>query len=92
MAQLIFTGIQCSKDAQTAIAVLMTRVRNLDEDDWNKLRRLLGYLKLTIKLPLILRADGVNLIKWWVDTSYAVHDDMQGHTGGNIYIGKYGRG
>ena len=62
----------------------MTRVRKLDEDDWKKLRILLGYLKRTIKLPLILRADGVNVLKWWVDTSYAAHDDIRGHTGGTM--------
>ena len=65
---------------------------NPDEDDWKKLRRLLGYLKWTIKLPLILRANGVNVLKWWVDASYAAHDDMRGHTGGTISMGKDGRG
>ena len=92
MAQLLFTGIRCRKDAQTAIAFLTTTLRNPDEDDWKKLRRLLGYLKRTIKLPLILRADGVNVLKWWVDASYAAHDDMRGHTGGTMSMGKDGHG
>ena len=63
------------------IAFLKTKVRKPDEDNWKKLRRLLGYLKRTIKLPLILRANGVNVLKWWVDTSYAAHENMRGHTG-----------
>ena len=67
-------------------------VRKPDEDDWKKLRRLLGYLKQTIKSPLILRADWVNVMKWWVDASYAAHDDMRGHTGGNMSMGKDVRG
>ena len=92
MAQLIFTGIRYRKDTQTAIAFLTTRVRKQDEDDWKKLRRFLGYLKRTIEFPLILQADGVNVLKWWVDASYAAHDDMWGHTGGTIPMGKYGRG
>ena len=54
VAQLIFTGIRCRKDAKTAMDFLTTRVRNPDEDDWKKLRILLGYLKRTIQLPLIL--------------------------------------
>ena len=62
----------------------MTRVRNPDEGDWKKLRRLLGYLKRTIKLPLILQADGLNVLKWWVDASYAAHENMWGHTGGTV--------
>ena len=92
VAQLLFTGIQCRKDALTAISFLTTRVRNPDEDDCKKLRRLLGYLKQTIQLPLILRSDGVNVLKWWVDESYADHDDMRGHTGGTMPMGTDGRG
>ena len=76
VTQLLFSGNQYRKDAQTAIYLLTTRVRNLEEDNCKKLRRLLGYLKRTIKLPLILQADGVNVIKWWVDASYAAHENM----------------
>ena len=76
MAQLLFTGIRCRKDTQTAIAFLTTRMRKPDEDDWEKLRRLLGYIKRTMKLPLILRADGVNVLKWWIDASYLAHAKM----------------
>ena len=68
------------------------RVRKPDEDEWNKLRRLIGYLKKRIKLPLILSADGVNVLKWWVDASYAAHEDIQGHTGQTMSMGKNGRG
>ena len=67
-------------------------MRKPDEDDWEKLRKFLGYLKRTIKLPLILRSDGVNLLKWWVDSSYAAHDDMRGDTGGTMSMVKDGRG
>ena len=34
----------------------------------------------------------MNMIKWWVDSSYDDHDDMQGHTGGTISMGVNGRG
>ena len=67
------------------------RVRKPDEDDWKKLRRVFGYLKRTIMLPLILRANSVNVIKWWMDALYAALDNMQGHTGGTISMGKDGR-
>ena len=33
VAQLLFTGIRCRKDAQTAIAFLTARVRNPNKDD-----------------------------------------------------------
>ena len=89
VAQLLFTGIQFRKDAQMEIVFLTTRVRKTDEDNWKKLRRLPGYLKRTIKLPLILRADGVNVLKWRVDASYESHDNMRGHIGVNMSMLKY---
>ena len=64
----------------------------MDRDDWKNLKRLLRYLKRTIKLTLIVRSDGVNVIKWWLDSLYAAHDDMQGHTGGTMSMGVNGRG
>ena len=90
--QLLFTGIRCRKDVQTTIYFLTTRVRKPDKEDWKKLSRLLGYQNQTIKLPLILRADVVNMIKWWVDASYADHDDMQGYTGGTMSMRENGHG
>jgi hypothetical protein len=39
-------------------------------------------------LPLILRADRLNIIKWWVDASFATHDDCRGHTGATMSLGK----
>ena len=76
MAQLLFTGVQYRKDSQTYISLLRTRVRNPDEDDRKKLRRLLRYLKQTIKLSLILRADGVKIIKLWVVLFSVVKDNL----------------
>ena len=49
-----------------------------DKDDWGKLRRVLGYAKATLYMPLILRADSLTIIKWWVDASFAVHGDCAG--------------
>jgi hypothetical protein len=33
-------------------------------------------------LVLRLQADNLNIVKWWIDASYAVHKDMRCHTGG----------
>ena len=92
VTQLLFTGIRCRKDAHTAIAFLTPILRKPDKDNCKKLRRLLRYLKLTIKLPLVLQSNGVNVLKWWVDASHAGHEDMWGHTGGTISMVKDGRG
>ena len=64
------------------------RVKAPDDDDWKKLLQLMQYIKCTIRLPLILSADNLNIIKLWVDASYIEHDDMRRHTGTTIYLGR----
>ncbi len=39
-------------------------------------------------MPLTLEADDMNVIKWWADASFAVHQDMKSHTGGMMTLGK----
>jgi hypothetical protein len=41
VAQLLFASARARKDIHTTIAFLTMRVRNPDEDDWGKLRRLM---------------------------------------------------
>ena len=38
-------------------------------------------------MPLILRAYSLNVIKWWIDVSYAVYGDMRAPTGAIIFLG-----
>eukprot|EP00957_Ditylum_brightwellii_P111673 8517832-Ditylum_brightwellii.AAC.1 len=45
------------------------------------------YLRATINLPLTLEVDGSGVIRWWVDASFAVHQDMKGHTGAVMSLG-----
>jgi hypothetical protein len=66
---------------------MTTRVSLPYEDDWGKLKRVLRYLKSAIYLPLVLRADSLNIIKWWVDASYVYHGDCRGHTISTMYLG-----
>ena len=37
---------------------------------------------------LTLGGIGVNVLKWTVDASYAVHPNMRGHTGGGLTLGR----
>ena len=38
------------------------------------------YLKGTKELALKLSADGMNILKWFVDISYTTNADMKSHT------------
>ena len=64
------------------MAFLCTPVSEPDLDDWNKLRRVLQYLRGTIDLTLTMGADDITEMKSWVDVSYGIHDDCKSHTGG----------
>jgi hypothetical protein len=48
------------------------------------------YLQATSAMPLTLKADSTQLVKWWIDASFAVHPDMKSHTGGLMSLGKGG--
>jgi len=60
---------------------LTTEVRSPNEDDWDKLVRLMQYLKHTKNDRMTLEADKSMVANWHVDSSFAVHPDMQSHTG-----------
>jgi hypothetical protein len=87
-AQLLFLSARARRDIQPATTFLTTQVRCPDEDNWGKVKRLLGYLKGTLHMPLILSADSLTLLRWWVDAAYAVHHDCRGHTGARMSFGQ----
>ena len=73
---------------QTTIAFLSTRVKEPDEDDWKKLRRLIQYLYGSLDLVLTLMSDKMNIIKWFVDAAHQVHPDFRSHTGSTMNMGQ----
>ena len=83
----LFASKHAWPDISVAVAFLCTRVKNPDEDNWKKLIRLVRYLCGTAELPLILCADSATVVKWWVDSSHAIHLNMRSHSGGCISLG-----
>jgi hypothetical protein len=50
---------------------------------------LIEYLRATCELPLKIGTNGTGVLSWYhVDTSFAVHPDMRGHTGGAMTMGR----
>ena len=87
VAKGIFVAKRSRPDIQPTIAVLATRVKNPNESDWEKMVRLLKCLNGTRKKCLTLRVDNLNVLKWYVDVSFAVHPDFKSHTGGILTMG-----
>ena len=87
VAKILFATKRARPDTATAIAYLMTRVQEANEDDWRKLGHLIKYIRETKDLVLTLGASGDNVLRWWVDGSHTVHPNMRGHTGGGLSMG-----
>ena len=49
---------------------------------------MLEYLEGTSKLCLKLKADNLQVVKWYVDASFAVHPDFRSHTGAVMTLGE----
>jgi hypothetical protein len=49
---------------------------------------MLGYLKGTPNMPLVLSADSLTLSRWWVDEAYTVHNDCREHIGARMRLGQ----
>ncbi len=88
VAKSLYATKRARPDTSTAVAFLTTRVRQPDDDDWAKLTHMIKYIRGTLKLPLILSADGTGILKWWIDGSFGVHPNMRGHTGGCLSMGR----
>jgi hypothetical protein len=87
-AQGLFLTKRARPDISTAIAYLCTRVREPTVKDWEKLIRMMKYLNGTRDMVLTLSADGLNVLKWYVDAAFAVHSDFKSHTGCVMTMGK----
>ena len=87
VAKLLFVTKRARLDIEPTISFLCTRVTKSSDEDWLKLKRLLGYLKVTLDMPRLIGADSLSIVQSWADASYAVHPDMKGHTGGVTSFG-----
>ena len=75
-------------DILPAVCFLSTRTSEPDESDWNKLLKMMGFLKGTVNDVLTLEADDTQTMSWYIDAAFAVHHDMKSHTGMIFTLGK----
>ena len=87
-AKLLYYMKRARPDIETAIAFLCTRVSKSDVDNWNKLKRVLGWIKVTIDDKRYIGANGLAQLFTWIDASYTVHPDMRSQTGGAHSLGR----
>ena len=69
-------------DTVFTVSILNKRVKSPCNKDWADLKKLIGYLKGTRDLKLVLRpGNKLNRVTGYIDAAFAVHPDMKGHAG-----------
>ena len=79
VAKCLFLCKRARPDIHPTVAFLTTRVQKPDQDDWKKLGRMMKYLRKTLYMALTLEIDDIQIIKWFIDASYVVHEDFRLH-------------
>eukprot|EP00978_Attheya_sp_CCMP212_P005488 scaffold12295_cov58-Attheya_sp.AAC.1 len=59
-----------------------------NEGNWNKLVRLMGFLKTTQDDVATLEADDTQSMQGHIDATFTVHGDYKSHTGATLMLGK----
>lgn len=91
VAKLLYLAKRVRPECLTAVAFLATRVAVCDIDDLAKLRRLLGYVRLTRDRGIVLRIGDEMVVRAYIDAAYGVHQDSgKSHTGCSIVLGEAG--
>ena len=73
VARLLFASKRAGPDIQVCVTFLCTRVKAPTEQDYNKLGKVISYLKETVHLPLVVGGDDSGRLTWNIDASFAVH-------------------
>jgi hypothetical protein len=88
IAKLLYLAKRVRPDLLVAISFLVRRVQSPDADDWDKMVRVIQYIRGTKQYGITLSGENNISITAFVDASYAVHSDMKSHTGSIITLGK----
>jgi len=86
-AKILWLSQRTRPDTQLATGFHCTRVKKPTEEDWEKLRQLLGYIWKTRFLPLIIGMDDSGNVVVYVDGARAVYSDGKGHSGLFVTMG-----
>jgi hypothetical protein len=87
VAKLLYLAKRTRPDILLAVSFLTTRVQAPDQDDLNKLQRVLKYINGSSELGIILRANDPIHIYAFIDAAYGIHSDGKSHSALSISLG-----
>ena len=88
-AKFIFLSNWDRSDIFEAVEFLMTIVKGPDMDYYNKIFRVVKYLRGDPETHLTLEADNVHTIEWWIEASFSVQTYINIHTGSTMSMGRF---
>ena len=74
---------------RTRSSIFTTQVENINVDDWKKIKPCITFLKQSKEDKRIIGCFNLKVFFTWVDALFAMHKNMQGHTGGAMSM-RYG--
>jgi hypothetical protein len=86
-AQLLYLFKRVRPDILTAVAFLPIRVTKPQQEDYEKLLRVIQYIRATHDMGVVLEVRGTPTVTAHVDASLGVHPDMKSHTGCLVTLG-----
>ena len=91
VAKILYLAKRTKPKCLPATAFLATRVTRCTEDDEEKLRRIVRYIRESRGRGIVLRPGkrGVTL-SMYIDAAYGVHQDRTSHTGSCVVVGDRG--
>ena len=84
----MFLCKRARQDVLPGIVFLAIRVKDPNQQNYIKLVKLMNYLKATENEIPKMSADDSQTIKWYVDSSFTVHNVMRSHTGAIMTLRK----
>jgi hypothetical protein len=89
LMKLMFLATRTRPDLLLTLSVLSTKARGPNVHDMARLDRVVGYLRETQEMGLMVNIKDMNLHAYF-DASWACHSDLKGHTGIIITLGHNG--
>ena len=86
-AKLLYLAKRVRPDILVAVSYLTKRVQCPNDEDINKLERVIKYIRHTKDKGIVLEGSKTLQVEAYVDASHGIHEDFRGHTGSTISIG-----
>jgi len=85
--KVMYLAKRARPDVLPAVIFLSSRVKAPTVQDWNKLKKMMNFIWRTKDEVITLECKNSEIITWYVDAAFAVHNDMRSHTGAIMTLG-----